>query len=423
MNNKIAITIQNYVQFYSIKPFIDLSDTYDIDIFVPTDNDGTGFNNMFDDVYNFLVKEGYNVYRKVDTSIKYKILLEPYPMDYYLKFNYVYRIKYKYSVISAKPKLIYKLSSNIFYDAIICHSTYEEELLSIFSKTYLVGKLNYINFRRKNGKFKKKTLLYLPTYGYLNSIDDVLEQLKYLGKKYNIITKEHHGTNYLHSENEKSKKLNKYINKFYDSSYPLNKLLEIADVVLSDNSGSIFEALYSEVPVCIFSKNMDDCSLGKLHSLQYSLAEQNIIPCTEDVNALDDIIELALTEEVYNKQKEISKKLFPLNKDDILSSFTHVIDLYLSDNINFDSFLLHRELEKEYLNFNENLDNLKQELIKKENLYSSELEILNKQINDLNLENVQMLKVLNEYKNGKLYKVATKIYSFKSKMRRSKNEK
>lgn len=317
MNKKIAITIQNFVQFYSVKAFIDQG-KYDIDIYVPSSNDKRGYTEMYEDIYNYLVKNKYRVYRKLENNKKYKVILEPYAMDSYYNFESGYKLKYKYSVVSAKPNLVYKTESNISFDGILCHSTYEKEVLSCYSKTYLVGKLNYVNFNKKKNKKGKKTLLYLPTYGDYNSIDDIIKKLEELSKKYNIITKEHHGTNYLASENLESQKLNKCMSVVYDSSYPLEKLLETADVVLSDNSGSIFEALYSYVPVCIFSKDLKCCSYEDIDSLQCNLVNKDIIPYTSSVNELENIIEKAMDKKYITKQKKFMMNCFQLIKINFL---------------------------------------------------------------------------------------------------------
>lgn len=416
---KIAITIQNFVQFYSVKPFIDSMTNVCIDLFVPEAINDLGFKEMFDDIYNYLVSAGYNVYRKVDMSKKYKILLEPYPMDIYFIFNYEYRIKYKYSVISAKPNLIYKAESNIFYDAILCHSTYEKEVLSNFSSTYLVGKLNYFDFEKQDVKSDKKTLLYLPTYGNLNSINDVVAQLKKLKSKYNIITKQHHGTNYLNSENEKNKKLFKYIDKVYDSSTSLSKLLETCDVVLSDNSGSIFEALYCNVPVCIFSKNMESCSLDNIKSLQLTLVEKGVIPFTDDVSKLDKVIEQALSKKIVLSQRNVNNQLFPINASNILSSFVDVINMFLNDEIEKDKILLHRKIVDDYNFLNKQVQMFIED---NQKLNNSNL-LLKENNNNLINQNYFLKEQLDDYKKGKLYRIATKIYSFKSKLRRKKYEK
>ena len=158
----IAVTIQNYVQFYSIKRVIDKLITQGciVDIFVPHARDTWGLKEMFDDIYAYLKKEGYNVRRK-PLKKKYKILLEPYPMEYYFSFNYDYRLKYNYGLNSPKPSVTYRDVDNFVYDAILSFSTYEAELLSRYTKTYVVGKPNYYDFKKeKNISKVKKTLLY-----------------------------------------------------------------------------------------------------------------------------------------------------------------------------------------------------------------------------------------------------------------------
>lgn len=431
MNTRIAVTIQNFVQYYSLKPFLELK-KYNIDIYVPNgDKYNLGVKQMHDDIYNFLKKNNYNVFRK-SKRIKYQVLLEPYPMDIYLTFNYKYRIKYKYAAISAKPKYTYGIEENILYDAILCYSTYEEELLNVFYKTYIVGRLPYQNFKKENTNNKKKTILYLPTYGDFNSIDELASQLEKLSKKYRIIAKEHHGTNYLFSENNKSKKLQNIIANFYDSSYPLSKLLAISDVVITDNSGSIFEAIYAKTPVCIYSKDIKECNFNDLESYQYQLVKDGIIPYTNKKEEIETIINNALSKKIINKQTKQSKALFPINYSDSLKSFTNIIDLFIKEDSPLlkNRIILHSELRKyiqkkdESISLLNNENKVLEEKLQKANARKDELykvkENQNNENNHLKNQITSLNNELNEYKNGKLYKISTKIYSFKSKLRRKK---
>lgn len=160
MKNKyIAVTIQNYVQFYSIKNALDIliKDGVNVDFYVPFAKDDWGLKEMFDEIYDFLKKSGYNV-RRNPIKRKYKILLEPYPMEYYFSFNYEYRIKYNYGLNSPKPSLTYRDVDNFCYDAILSYSTYEAEELRTYTKTYVVGKPNYYNFKKKINKSSKKNI-------------------------------------------------------------------------------------------------------------------------------------------------------------------------------------------------------------------------------------------------------------------------
>ncbi len=467
MNKKIAITIQNYVQYYSVKPFIDLK-KYDIDIYVPDgDKYNLGVKKMHDDIYNYLKENEYRVFRKPKKNITYHILIEPYPMDIYLTFNYKYRIKYKYSANTAKPSLTYNITDSMIYDAILCYSTYEEEVLNNYTKTFLVGRLSYIGFKKQKKTTKKKTILYLPTYGDFNYIEEVIEQLEKLSKKYDIITKEHHGTNYLYSEDSKSKRLQNAISKFYNSSHPLSDLLEKADVVLTDNSGSIFEALYTSVPVCIFSKNMEECDFNNLKSLQHQLVEDDVIPYTDKADNIEKIVEEALTKKYLDKQRKVGKKLFPIDNEDALESFTKVIDLFIDDNDNYlnNRIVLHKEVEsyinsliaaknnlevsqneliannqlmkqqideltettnilkakeEELISFKEKLINENKVLLKENEELSKEVEELSNENDKINKNSIILEEQLNDYKKGKLYKISKRIYYVESKITRKK---
>lgn len=420
---KIAITIQNFVQFYSLKNYINTADNVIIDLYVPISINDLGFDGMFDDIYNYLKKEKYRVYRKVK-KIRYDILLEPYPMDIYFKFNYKFRIKYKYCAISAKPHLTYKVDDNIYYDAILCHSTYEQEIMDCFAKTFLVGRTCFYNFQKKKlGKIK--TILYLPTYGDLNSINDIADELKKLSKNYNIIVKEHHGTNYLNLDKEKKNKLSETFSKVYDSTYSLTKLLELADVVLTDNSGAIFESLYANVPVCIFSKKIDSCSTTALPSLQQQLVESGEIPYTNNVKELESIIIKAVSKNMINKQHKLHDSLFPIPDKDILSSFTNVINMFLDmpNSLLFKRINLHRTIIDKYVETENIISSLQIQTSELQNNINSEIEknrIISEQNFMLTSENKNLKQELDSYKNGKLYKISTKIYSFKSKFRRKK---
>ena len=411
MSSRIAITIQNYVQYYSVKPFLDLK-KYSIDIYVPDiDINNLGFKPMYDDIYNFLAEKKYNVYRKPKKNIKYQILLEPSPMDYYFKFNYKYRIKYKYTAISAKPGITYNIYPNMIYDAVLCYSTYEEEILNNFTKTFLVGRLCFKDFKKQTNYNNKKTILYLPTYGEYSCLDDTLNALEKISDKYFIITKEHHGTNYLYTEDERSKKLKKVISQFYDSSYPLAKLLEISDVVLTDNSGSIFESFYTRVPVCIFSKSIKKCNFNNLESLQYQLVKDDVIPFTDNSNKVEETINKPLSKDYIKKQAHISDILFPIKQKDSLKSFTNAIDYFLNDEDKLlkNRIILHREI----INYVKSLLETNDEL---ENNYNS----INRILNDVQSENITLKNELANFKKQKLYRISSKLRSIISKARRNK---
>ena len=90
-----------------------------------------------------------------------------------------YRIKYKYSLLTAKPNLVYKPENNICYDAILCYGMYEANFLKVFSNVELIGNLKYLNLKPlTKPSTNKPILLYLPTYGDVSSIRNITSQLE-----------------------------------------------------------------------------------------------------------------------------------------------------------------------------------------------------------------------------------------------------
>ena len=305
MKRDIAVVVLNYIQYINIIPGIKelIKKGYTVDFYCPKVKNNEGFEEMFVDARNFLKKEGYNVYEQTQL-INYKVLLEPYP-EYNFEFNAKYLIKYRYGNISAKPSIVYKPENYIKYDCILCAGEYDSNYLNVFSKTFNTGNMKYINFRkRKERKKSKKTLLYLPTYGDGCSIDEIVDELKALRKEYYIIAKIHHGTSFLKNENERIEKLKSHVDEFYDYHKELSELLEITDIVLTDNSGSIFEAIYTEIPVAVYCDDINKYKLDGFNCIQYEMQKEKIIPYTNEKKQIKKILKEALSDKYYQKQKE-----------------------------------------------------------------------------------------------------------------------
>lgn len=418
----IAITIQNLVQFYSMKNGIDAltAKGYLVDIFVPISEDSLGFGNMFNETYHSLVDIGYNPLRTVDKSKKYKILLEPYPMDDYIKFNFKYRIKYKYAPIAAKPKLTCNPENNIVYDAILCYGSYEANYLKAYANTYIIGNLKYINFSRSlSTKNNKQILLYLPTYGNNSSIDSVITSLKSLKNDYYIITKAHHGTSFLNEEKNRIEKLKDISDEYYDHNTQLTDLLSQASVVLSDNSGSIFEAIYATVPLAIFADDLNQNKIGDFNTTQYEIVKKEFVPYTNNPSDISKILKDALSEEYIEKQKKLKEMLF-YNSSDPIKDFVDIIEIYLTDNIDITNKFIHDVLVTNYLEKITMINKLNAIIANQKNLLDNQNDIIlnhnnsilnkNHELEHLKLILSQKEKILSYYENGKLYKLSKSIY-------------
>lgn len=95
----------------------------------------------------------------------------------------------------------------------------------------------------------KKTVLYLPTHSDLSSIDMIADELHALSQSYNILTKLHYFTS--REEPERVKLLKNKNITLYNDDTDILPLLKVSDVILSDNSSAIFDAILADKPVVV----------------------------------------------------------------------------------------------------------------------------------------------------------------------------
>lgn len=403
MEKDVAIIIENLVQFHSLKLCIKemKKQNISVDIYVPCAEWDEGFNNLFENTYNILNQLGYSPLRFNNLNIKYKILLEPYPIDN-LGIQYDYRIKYRYGPLTAKPNPVYLPKNNLCYDAILCYGPYEANYLRIYSEPLIIGNLKFSNYKRenKNTHHKKLHLLYLPTFGEASSLDEIYDSLLSLKKEYYIMTKFHHGTSYLKNEEKRIEKIKEISDECYDQNDDIVELLSKADVVLSDNSGAVFESIYAEVPVAIFAKNINK-KLENFDTHQYYFVNKGIIPYTDDKKNISTILKKALKKETIKKQVALKYELFYIS-DNPIEDFINVIKKYLNNEIDLRYKSLRDVFVKEYYNNQSEQANEIQKL--KEQNYKLQQDI--KRIN-LNFPC---------YENGILYKISGNIYKLYFKM-------
>lgn len=365
MKKDIAVVVQTLVQFYNIRNGIDELKKKNItcDIYVPTYEDSEGFKEIYDATYNKIVDMGYPVKRKA-TSTEYKILLEAYPIDHIINIKHKYRLNYLYgSSVGTKPNIGLLPDFYLHYDGVLLYNYEESEYLSAYCKTFLIGNLKFKNFSKKqNDMGNKKRILYLPTYGKSSDIDCTINLVEKLRKKYVVYIKAHHGTDFLKEEKFKTELLKKSCDLYFDSSQNIIDLLSEADLVLSDNSGAIFDSIYAGVPVVIFSKDVNRNKINDdFNTKQFELVKNGIIPYTSDPSDIEKIIKEGLENSTLKKQMKYRDENFYC-PDDKLIDFINVISLFLKDKIDKKYKTLHDRLMNYY-------DDLKKENIKVINNY------------------------------------------------------
>ena len=253
----------------------------------------------------------------------------------------------------------------------------------------------------------------------------------------------------------------------------------LPDVVLSDNSGAIFETLYANIPLAIYSEDINKNKLGNMDTTQYKLVKDGYIPYTKDVKKIKEILEEAVLSKYVEKQKELSSWLFYRPQDPI-KDFADKIEKFLKDEIDVNYKNIHDVLIKDYEDKKKEIINL-QQLIELGNNSKNELaneienittekdkiisdikdehnlqiQELEEKINQRQLQERKLREVLREkqkelqelsetnklnedeneklkeeinkkdiiigyYQNGKLYKICKRIYELYYKIRRKK---
>lgn len=95
----------------------------------------------------------------------------------------------------------------------------------------------------------KKTILYLPTHSDLSSLNSLADELSRINSKFNIVIKPHHMTVYHEPETIDSLRGAGFI--MFDDTIDTLALYKVADAVLADNSGVLFETLLIKKPLVV----------------------------------------------------------------------------------------------------------------------------------------------------------------------------
>ncbi|ABB15698.1 CDP-glycerol--poly(glycerophosphate) glycerophosphotransferase [Carboxydothermus hydrogenoformans] len=203
----------------------------------------------------FLTEKGIEFWQMIDKTeqnlIKenIKVFLGPF------FFPTVYRLKPE----AHHFRMVYGLAKdgwnyawwNIFFDLIFVYGDYDAEKLSFYAPVVKAGNPRFDRwFKGEVVEDKvlelakgRPVILYLPTYGELSSWGYYQKALEDLSERYLVIAKLHHGL--------KVAEGNKIVIR--DESADLLSLLKIADVVISDYSGAIFDAMLAGKKILLFN--------------------------------------------------------------------------------------------------------------------------------------------------------------------------
>lgn len=360
-NNRIAAVFDDLTEFFVLQPAIDKlkNKNIPVDIIIPHDS---GYNGLAEHTFQKIKDFGYSPLKDAPKNKKYKILLTPYPgLDVVKRLNFVYHIQYPYGALSSKPNPTYLPKTRLEYDAIISFNTYDQSFLGAYgAAVYPLPYWRYHNFKKEPQKKSKPTLLILPTFGAdtscINSFTD--SSIKDLKQHFYIITKSHHAVHFGIDGEETLTKLKKIADEFYDSDTPIDDLLKKADIVLSDNSGSIFESICANVPVALFAQDINSRHLKQMDTHQFLFVQEGIIPQVEQA---EEILPMLLNIKPYiKKQTALRDKLFLKTSQNPFKEFLNLIQHYLDLDENQDYHkILHDLLIQEVQDSQQEIQNLK----------------------------------------------------------------
>lgn len=198
---------------------------------------------------------------------------------------------------------------NMLFDEFLVYGSYDAKILSFYGPTVKVGNPKFDDWF--NGKVEpypvnqdKKTILYLPTYDDLSTLSWVLPVLSKMAENFNVILKTHHGTN--------AAELKKVFSKveILGGDVDILPLLASADVVVSDYSGAIFDAVLADKPLILADiPGAETFPSTTPSSLEHVV--RNYALHTSDQTLLMDYVLQALGQDPYlEKRKAVAEEWF-----------------------------------------------------------------------------------------------------------------
>jgi len=181
------------------------------------------------------------------------------------------------------------------FDCALTYGPYSSERIRLFTDVEETGNARFDDWFKRNidaeevQKIKKQldhdkqTVLYLPTHGNLSSLEWVAGEIQTITEKYNLIIKPHPIN--LHFDTEKLKNFKKTIGKkteqkilWVDDFFDNITLFSVSNAILSDNSGSIFDAVLADKPVVLIDHLAKDFFKNENWKIVRFLPNMMLIP-------------------------------------------------------------------------------------------------------------------------------------------------
>ena len=233
------------------------------------------------DTISFLKRERvyYRIFKNWDTAGEF---FEPYDtlVTYFsisLLFLPCNASKKKVRVMYGHAKDLYNFGAwSHHFDLALTYGPYSNKMIGSWTRAEAVGNARFddwfsgkitektVESIRRHLDPHKKTILYMPTHHDLSSLEFLAPVLGALLNEYNLIIKPHPSTLFnepvrLHEFKEKLREQCDPSSIFWADDFIDNtRLLFVADVVISDNSGAIFDAILADKPVVLVDALSED---------------------------------------------------------------------------------------------------------------------------------------------------------------------
>lgn len=227
--------------------------------------------------------------------------------------------RYHFKVSYGIAKILWATApDNLFFEKTFSFGQYDHERINIFNSDIKVGNIRFDNWFQNllpnkeeiKNKFElpydKKVIVYLPTYAELSSIDKWASDLKTLKNDYHIITKVHHGTKYSPDEIDRLNIVKECSDYVLGDEYDTLELLKLADFVLADNSGVIFDSILADKNTILLN---NDSNINESMFSNEDSIEQTIRKDIKSVSSLTELKEVLDDEGLFLQQKEIREKI------------------------------------------------------------------------------------------------------------------
>lgn len=338
VERRIVVVLHNLMLFDAIRPVV-ASFRRDVKFLIPRNGD-SGFDAMGEQTLKGIMAAGFEVELvTLPADVRCDIELSPYPYATRNVCHAKWRVRFMYGL--AKEAWNFSLENNVYYDFVLTYGDYDSQVLSAYTTPVCIGNpkiTKVVSSSRVQGD--RQVLLYLPTYGPTSSIEAVCSIQNHLKTQYQVIAKVHHGTTYL--ESERVSQLQSWVDELAHHDTSLSSLLSRADVVLSDGSGAIFDAIAAGVPIVVFQNKIFGGLEGSA-SLEERLVRDAQIPATDLVDEIPSILAHAVQAGAVPFES-LQRELFVALGDDAAKRGVAFLTELLAGSKTLDTFAVARQL-------------------------------------------------------------------------------